>query len=128
MPRSNRHQSLSTRLANAPRIDLAAREPHQIVGSTEWAQVKQRIAFLEGRSTVDQITGICRNDITNARVHQNPGCSSELVDKILAFINHGEWAQIEGGEHDGRWVNPRHYPDRIFETGRVTEAKTGENT
>ena len=130
MPRSNR-QSLSTRLASIPRVNLSDREPHQIVGTTEWAEVKQRVAFLEGRTKGEQISGLCRNELWRknpaySRKPETPGCSPQLVDKILQFISSSGWAQIEGGEHDGRWVNPKHYPNRIFETGRVKEDGTGE--
>ena len=74
-------------------------------------------------------TGISRNELVE-RARNKPvedkGASGKLIDNILNFIDEAEWAQIEGGEHDGRWINPKHYPNRIFETGRVKEAGTGE--
>ena len=107
------------------RENQVARESHQIVGTTEWAEVKRRVAILEGRSHTDISTGITRNELSRES-HKNDGASGVLIDKILEFVEFGEWAQIEGGEHDKRWVNTRHYPNRIFDTGRIKEAKTGE--
>jgi len=126
MPRrNNRNQSLAARLASIPRVNLADREPHQIVGTSEWAEVRARKAFLEGRSSC-----LCISPETRGRpltkMKQQTGASTHFIDKMLQYIDAGEWAQIEGGEHDKRWVNPKHYPSRIFETGRIKEADTQE--
>ena len=74
-------------------------------------------------------TGTSRNELTNqsrTKRRTDKGVSSQLADQILDFIDAGEWAQVEGGEHDGRWINPKHYPERIFNTGRVKESSTDE--
>ena len=125
-----RKASLSNRLRAIPRTNLESREPHEIVGTAEWATVRNRVAFLEGRShTMTNSTCITRNELAKrqrAERRVDKGVRSQLVDQILDFIDAGEWAQVEGGEHDGRWINPKHYPERIFDTGRVKEASTGE--
>jgi len=115
-----------TPVRSIPREDLATREPHQIVGTTEWAEVRQRVAILEGRSYTDLSTGNTTLRKLSQGPHNAEGASEVLIDKILEFVEYGEWAQIEGGEHDKRWINTRHYPNQIFETGQIKEAKTDE--
>lgn len=125
-----RKQSLNNRLRALPKTNLETREPHEIVGTAEWAAVRRNVAFLEGRATTMECSsGITRNELTHrerTKRRVDKGISTQLVDQILNFIDAGEWAQLEGGEHDGRWINPKHYPERIFDTGRVKEASTGE--
>ena len=125
MPRRSYYKR-ATPAPSIPRINLADREPHQIVGSNEWAALKRRVAILEGRScTSENSTGTTRNELPY-RTREDMGASTECIDQILEFVEFGDWAQIEGGEHDKRWVNTRHYPNRIFETGLIKEAGTGE--
>jgi len=126
MPRrNNRNQSLASRLASIPRVNLVDREPHQIVGTSEWAEVRARKAFLEGRSSSSCISPETRGR-SLTKMKQRTGASTQFIDKVLQYVDAGEWAQIEGGEHDKRWVNPKYYPSRIFETGRIKEANTQE--
>ena len=124
-----RKSNLSSRVRALPRVALEMREPHQIVGTNEWVAVRKEKAFLEGRSTSMESTGLSRNELAllaRKRPTEDQGASPTLIDNILNFINETEWAQIEGGEHDGRWINPKHYPNRIFETGQIKEAGSGE--
>ena len=127
MPRF-RKTNRSTRIRAPPRVSLEMREPHEIVGSNEWVAVRNQRAFLEGRAISTGSSGITRNDMAkNTTIKQvEQGSNSMLVDNILNFIDETEWAQIEGGEHNNRWINPKHYPNRIFETGLIKETGTEE--
>ena len=124
--RNNRNQSLFTRLSRLPSMNLAAREPHEIVGTNEWVEFRNRKAFLEGRSNNPCTSHESQNGRKLTKQKKETGSSTQFIDKILLYIDACEWAQIDGGEHDKRWVNPRYYPSRIFETGRITEAITQE--
>lgn len=127
---SRRRSNLSDRLSACPKADLANREPHKIVGTIEWAKHRAQVAFEEGRSDVSCIGGLSRNELSSEKrkvfTGEKGGVSSKFIDKVLDFIDQAEWAQIEGGEHNGRWINPKHYPERIFDTGKIKEKGTGE--
>ena len=101
------------------------------MGTPAWCEVKKRVAALEGRGGATQDTGFTRNEMMRNEMTRKwrpaiEEASITLVDKILSFIDDGEWAQLEGGEHDGRWINARFYPNQIFETGWVREEKSGD--
>ena len=42
------------------------------------------------------------------------------VKHIRNWVTGNNWMMIEGGEHDGKWVNPR-YPTTTFQTGRMND-------
>ena len=52
--------------------------------------------------------------------------NSELIDKILNFTYQNSWVHIEGGENDGKWLNMKHYGNKIFESGKIYEYATNE--
>lgn len=110
--------------SSTPITDLADRVPHQIVGTLEWALVKERIACIEGRGSSFSYT---KTKSLN-KAENNNGANSKLIDNILNFIDKGGWLQIDDvdGDEDGKWVNQTYYPNRIFESGKVKEEKTGD--
>ena len=50
---------------------------------------------------------------------------ANLIDQIVNYTNANKWMQLNDGENEKKWVNPA-YDDKIFETGRIIDAKTGE--
>ena len=44
--------------------------------------------------------------------------NTRLIDDICEKIYDSEWIQIEGGEHDKKWIN-KQYNETLFPTGRV---------
>ena len=44
--------------------------------------------------------------------------NADLIDDICEKIYDSEWIQIEGGEHDKKWIN-KQYNESVFPTGRV---------
>jgi len=44
--------------------------------------------------------------------------NSNLVHNLNRWTDGNEWMMIEGGEHNGRWVNPR-YPSTTYGSGRL---------
>jgi hypothetical protein len=110
------------------------RNPHEIVGSAEWGfaqylEESERTGVIRefANPTMDSYT--FNNDkYTSEQIM----AESELVNNILNFTSHGDWAQIEdnnddgvSGENDKKWMTPK-YPDQLFETGRIFEHATGE--
>ena len=60
--------------------------------------------------------------VTRSQIAKN----RELCDKILHFTFQNEWVQIDGGENNGCWINPKHYGNKIFKTGYIFEYSTGQ--
>jgi hypothetical protein len=50
--------------------------------------------------------------------------NQSLVDNIVNYTNAYDWQCIQGGKHDGMWVNKR-YPNKIFDTGAVYDKIAG---
>ena len=127
---SRRRSNLNSRISAIPKADLGNRDPHKIVGTIKWAEHRAQVAFVEGRLEGNCVGGLSRNELYSGKskvfTSQKEGVSTNFIDRVLDFIDQAEWAQIEGGEHNGRWINPKHYPERIFDTGRIKEMVTGE--
>ena len=133
MPRGNRKENLSTRLAKMPRRGLVP--PEEIPGSLEWAQVRQCFPktydhsafaerFFEGW-TNEEKTKYLQNCIPRTPADNNNPANESLIDNINRWVDGNGWQYIEGGEYDGSWVNPR-YPNRIFQGTTVTLPITGD--
>ena len=63
----------------------------------------------------EKLTKILRDmKSPNQKLRQN----RETVKNITAWTNGNNWMMIEGGEHNGKWVNPR-YPTATFQSGKL---------
>ena len=99
-----------------------------IPGSVEWAleqRLRSPIIPKDTESYWSSLTGEEQENLTkilrdmkgpSARIRKN----TELIRDITGWTIGNEWMMVEGGEHDGKWVNPR-YPSEIFETGRLMD-------
>ena len=132
MPRYQKNKQLKT-AASLSTSNIMDRNPVNIVGTTEWAARRNVESYLQtGRQSVP---GPTRNSIygTTSRRRKKRGPSQDqilrnelLIDNILNFTYKDGWQQIEGGVHDKKWVNTRHYPEKIFNTSSIKEYSTGE--
>ena len=133
MPRGNRKENLSTRLAKIPRRGIVP--PEEIPGSLEWSQERQCLPktydhsafaerFFEGW-TNEERTKYLHNCIPRTTGDNNNAANESLIDNINRWVDGNGWQYIEGGEYDGSWVNPR-YPNRIFRGTAVTLPITGD--
>ncbi len=50
-----------------------------------------------------------------------PGVNSQPYSDIQAWTEGNEWQRLDGGKHDGKWVNSQ-YPNEIFVSGRLTDS------
>ena len=50
----------------------------------------------------------------------------ETIKNIIAWTNSNNWMMIEGGEHNGKWVNPR-YPTTTFQSGKLFDITNNAN-
>jgi hypothetical protein len=104
------------------------RLPHQIVGSAEWGIHQHNKNIARGAtSTLSFDIPKNTNDHPSEEERISMNKESNLIDNIVGWTNHHEWAQFDGGENDGKWVNPK-YPDKIFNSGSIYERKTQEKT
>lgn len=119
MPQYNDKKAKAKARAKAPKENLALREPHQIVGTTDWASVQ---LYTNGNkdSCAHHIISIGNTDINNA-----VGANSGLIEQIMKFTESGEWEQVHGGDRDNCWVNDKHYPNQAFPGGKIVEQGTG---
>ena len=46
--------------------------------------------------------------------------NAALVSNLNRWTNGNGWMMIEGGEHNGQWVNPR-YPSTTFQSGQIPD-------
>jgi hypothetical protein len=132
MPRYQNNKQLKT-AASLTTSNLMERGSANIVGTNEWVARRNLESYLQtGRQSVP---GPTRNSIygTTSRRRKKRGPSEnqivrneQLIDNILNFTYKNGWQQIEGGVHDKRWVNTRHYPEKIFNTSSIKEYSTGE--
>ncbi len=132
MPRYQNNKQLKT-AASLTTSNLMERGSANIVGTNEWVARRNLESYLQtGRQSVP---GPTRNSIygTTSRRRKKRGPSKnqivrneQLIDNILNFTYKNGWQQIEGGVHDKRWVNTRHYPEKIFNTSSIKEYSTGE--
>ena len=132
MPRYQKNKQVKT-AASLTTSNLMERGSANIVGTNEWVARRNLESYLQtGRQSVP---GPTRNSIygTTSRRRKKRGPSEnqivrneQLIDNILNFTYKNGWQQIEGGVHDKRWVNTRHYPEKIFNTSSFKEYSTGE--
>ena len=107
--------------------NLGIREPHEIVGSPEWAYM-QNLKEIQRTGVVREFTPFVSNThVFEKMKYTQPQLNAEreLVNNILDFTNTHDWAQIEGGEHNKKWLTSK-YPDKLFETGKILEHISGE--
>lgn len=116
-----------------PSNPLMDRNPSNIVGTSEWAKKRNLESYLETGKLCH--SGLNRNQIYSSHrrktVKITPSGSEksrneELIDDILDFVYKNGWQQIEGGEHHQKWINTKHYPEKIFDTSSIVELTTGE--
>jgi hypothetical protein len=97
-----------------------------IVGSHAWSKFRSK-GPLPKRITRNSIyTREKRERRNNTPTRSQIVKNSELIDKILNFTFQNEWMQIEGGENDGKWINTKHYGNKIFQSGKIYEYATAE--
>ena len=133
MPRGNRKENLSTRLAKMPRRGLVP--PEEIPGSPEWALQRQDLLNIYDHSafaerffkdwTHEEYTHYRDYCIPRTARDNNNTANETLIDNINRWVDGNGWQYIEGGEYDGSWVNPR-YPNRIFRGTSLTLPITGD--
>ena len=121
--------SSSTSTKNQPvrKVDqhyenLGLRQPSDVIGSSEWG-FKQY--FNQANSAGGMREFNEQKMFTNKYTQQQMKAESGLITKILNYTSQNEWAQIEEGEDDKKWVTPQ-YPDKVFESGKIVEFATGE--
>ena len=130
MPRGNRKENLSTRLANCPKRGVVPES--EIPGTSEWNHRNKSIpintdkmceSFFEGYSHEER-QHYLKNCIPRTVKHGKFSANERLIDNINRWIDENGWQYIEGGEYDGSWVNPQ-YPNRIFQGNAITLPITG---
>ena len=102
--------------------NLGLRQPSDIIGSSELG-FKQYINQANSARGMREFNE--QKMFTNKYTRQQMKAESELITKILNYTSHNEWAQIEEGEDDKKWVTPK-YPKQVFESGKMVEFATGE--
>jgi hypothetical protein len=117
-------QSLQTKLQKI--TPFMRREPEEIVGSNAWIRVKtqstynassEQKCFFDGMSHEDKMDYIKNIPCKFA----NPKYAKNMkeLDNINFWTHDNGWQYIEGGEFNGKWVNPN-YPNIIFNGKTIT--------
>jgi hypothetical protein len=97
------------------------------VGSKEWHAKKRHPSALGIYSELywNSMTEDEQNNLTKAlrgqfRIGKTPAeiRHEELMENISDWIAQNGWLEIEGGEYNAMWVNPK-YPDNIFPSGNL---------
>ena len=101
-----------------------------VVGGDEWVTQKNienftppfdteayldRMSLDEKMATIEAASEVSSKPFEKiSREERN----TRLIDDICEKIYDSEWIQIEGGEHDKKWIN-KQYNETLFPTGRV---------
>jgi hypothetical protein len=110
------------------------RNPHEIVGTSEWgyAQYLENVRQTGVVRDFAPFTTDSHKSNNDTYTPEQLKAESELVNNILNFTSDSDWAQIEdknddgvSGENDKKWMTSK-YPDQLFETGKILEHATGE--
>ena len=97
-----------------------------VVGSQAWSKFRSK-GPLPKRITRNSMYTKKKRDQRNKIPTQGQiARNTELIDKVLNFTFENGWMQIEGGENDGKWINTKHYGNKIFQSGKIYEYATGE--
>jgi len=136
MPRrGNNKTSLSDRLSRMESSQLPPAD--EIPGTKEWRILnelkslkvkynakKSRENFFENSSVEDR--RIYSKNIP--RTFETNSNNETLIDNINEWVDGNGWQYIDGGEHNGSWVNPQ-YPNRIFKgVSSVIPTRDGSET
>ena len=108
-----------------------------MVGGTEWlAQKKLEFSRppFDTDGYLEAMDLNARNSIIEAaRLTRCLGADSQIkakrnqrkVDGIADHIDHHMWMRIDGGDHDGMWVNPA-YESQVFASGKIWDIDNNE--
>jgi len=134
MPR-NQKEGINARLARAKLAhgaSLGSKPLSATPGAQEWVDQKNRdnpLIPIDTRVRYDLLTpeeqdswrkAVAFAPLPDPATRRN----QVLLDNIIGFITACDWQYIEGGKHDGQWVN-RRYPNKIFDSGRVYDRVDG---
>lgn len=96
-----------------------------IVGTNEWSKFRnKRSSEVVTRNIM--FTRKKKQERNNGPTVDQIRKNSELIDKILNFTFENGWMQIDGGLNNGKWINTKHYGDKIFKSGKIYEYVSGE--
>jgi hypothetical protein len=129
MPYGNKSQTLQARLQQSPSSSMY-REPDEIVGSKSWICVKnatrnaqcynastEQNHFFDGMSHEEKTDYI--NNIPQKFINPKFSQNMNELDNINFWTDENGWQYIEGGEFNGKWVNPN-YPNIMFNGRTIT--------
>jgi len=117
MPQYNNEKMKAKARAKAPKENLAAREPHQVVGTDDWASVR---LYANGK-----INSSDKHSYRTDKTGNIMGANRGLIEQIVGFTESGGWEQVHGGNRDKCWVNDKHYPNQTFAGGKIVEHSAG---
>tara|TARA_Y100000816_G_C26090306_1_gene576094 strand:+ start:506 stop:1051 length:546 start_codon:yes stop_codon:yes gene_type:complete len=101
------------------------RNPY-IVGTKEWARFRDPDTNMEIVSRNKIYSSKNKNNSSRRLNYADIDKNSNLIDLILNFTYNNDWVQIDGGEHDKKWINSKYYKNKIFNSGKIIELATGE--
>jgi|SaaInlStandDraft_1057018.scaffolds.fasta_scaffold49149_2 ubiquitin-large subunit ribosomal protein L40e len=108
-----------------------------LVGSKDWVRQKNREfgkPIFDTQAYLDSVDEATRNDLfdntkqirtksADALIEQHK--NEIFIDRMAEHINFNQWMQINGSEHDGKWINPT-YPNKIFSCGKIYDITNQE--
>jgi hypothetical protein len=130
----NTHQTSNTTFGRPDATSLALFPP----GCNEWAMQKRLAnssfvsnAHRDPEAYWENLSEEEREKLTaHLATRRLPNIKNKanqaLVFNISNWTNGNGWMMVDGGEHDGKWVNPK-YNDIVFLTGRLYDNVLEEN-
>ena len=119
--RTNTNTSKSSKTNEPP----APVNPY-IVGTNEWSKFRSKGPLPDRVTRNSMFTREKREQYNKVLTQSQIRKNSELIDKVLNFTFENGWMQIDGGQNDGKWINTKHYGNKIFQSGKIYEYATGE--
>ena len=106
-------------------VTAAVRNPY-IVGTKEWVKFRDPHTIQKSITRNSIYSSKNKNKTRPRLCYADIEKNSRLIDRILDFTYKNDWVQIDGGEHDKKWINSKYYKNKIFDSGKITELATGE--
>lgn len=97
-----------------------------IVGTNEWCKFRSKTRIHKSVTRNSIFTRKKREERNKHVTYSQVAKNSELIDKILNFTFQNGWMQIDGSDNDGKWINTKHYGNKVFNSGKIYEHSTGE--
>ena len=115
MPSRYNRNKPEKKKSKLPTLSLADRQPHEVVGTSEWLQNKPY--YIPPPPSGKKQSVVPAHAIT---------ANQYTIKMIKACLDRYGWQMIDGGDCDKCWITTKIYPKKLFQPGMIRDIETGE--